>query len=80
MERFFKFKSKSCESRTHAFSKGSTLTQKRTHVKFIPDDIIDDFGLWKPIEEYDVGTRDQVQKTYVLKGPCQPCEYDLLKK
>ncbi|XP_039115134.1 uncharacterized protein LOC120250388 [Dioscorea cayenensis subsp. rotundata] len=80
MERFFKPKQKSCESGTNVSSEASTGAQKRTRVEFSPDDIIADPGIRQPIEEYDVDIRDQVRRSYLLKGPCQPIGYEFPKK
>ena len=80
MERYFKPKPKSGELRTQASSEISTTAQKRACVEFSPDDIIANPGLQKLIEKYDVGIRDQVRRTYLLKGLCQPFRYDFPRK
>ena len=55
-------------------------SSKRPRIMFNPDDIIADPGLRKPIEEYDVGIRDQVRREYLIKGPFQSFGHDFPKK
>ena len=44
------------------------------------DDIISDPALRKPIENFDVGIRDQIRREYISKGPCQPKGHNFPKK
>ncbi|GAV71353.1 Dimer_Tnp_hAT domain-containing protein [Cephalotus follicularis] len=45
---------------------------KRVREEFNLEDIISDPGLRPKISHYDVNIRDQIRRTYWLKGPCQP--------
>ncbi|KAJ0967581.1 hypothetical protein J5N97_024498 [Dioscorea zingiberensis] len=80
MERFFKSIPKNIEARTSSSSDASTAAQKKSRVEFDPSDIIADPGLRKPIEEYDIGIRDQVRREYLLMGPCQPIGHNFPRK
>ncbi|KAH7690448.1 Ribonuclease H-like protein [Dioscorea alata] len=51
-----------------------------SRVEFDPSDIIADTGLRKPIEKYDIGTRDQVRREYLLMGPCQLVGHNFPRK
>ncbi|XP_057788934.1 uncharacterized protein LOC131005850 [Salvia miltiorrhiza] len=48
---------------------------KPREVKLDLDDIVSDPGLRKPIDEFDVGIRDEVRREYLARGPCQLIGY-----
>ena len=79
MDKFLIKKSASVESSSTPTSDANT-SSKRPRILFSPDDIIADPGLRKPIEEYDVGIRDQIRREYLIKGPCQPLGHNFPKK
>ena len=54
--------------------------EENTHADFNLDDIVSDLGLWKPIEDFDIGIRDQARRKYLTKGPCQLIGYNFPQK
>jgi hypothetical protein len=51
---------------------GEAAEQPNVGRAFNPDDIVADPALRRQIEEYDSNAQDQVRRTYILKGQCQP--------
>ena len=68
IESSFKSLSKIVESRTSSTFDVSTAAQKKSHVKFDPNDIIADPGFRKPIKDYGAGIRNQGKRYYLLMG------------
>jgi len=60
------------DSAQNANVSGEATQQSNVVSSFNPDEIVADPALRKPIEEYDKNVQDQVRRTYILNGPCQP--------
>ena len=61
----------SSSSSTPPETNDNTRQPKMPRVEFRCSDIISDPGLRKPIDDYPSEIRDQVKRTYVLRGPTQ---------
>ena len=48
---------------------------KKSYVEVNPADLPADPGLRNPIANYHHKEREQIQRAYLQKGPCQPCDH-----
>ena len=72
MDKFFIKRPKSKESSdAHKIPLDSKSSEKNINTNFNLDDIVSDLRLRKPIENFDVGIRDQVRRENLTRGPCQ---------
>ncbi|KAH7688353.1 P-loop containing nucleoside triphosphate hydrolase protein [Dioscorea alata] len=58
----------------------TSSSPKQARVEFDPNNLLADPGLRMPIEKYDANIKDEVRRSYVAKGPCQPRTHNFPKK
>lgn len=84
MERYFKPIKKTSGTKGDVAEdenpKAEVAKKPRVGIVLNLDDVVADPGLRRPIEEYDVGIRDQVRTKYLLMGPCQPAGHKFPRK
>ncbi|KAH7670347.1 P-loop containing nucleoside triphosphate hydrolase protein [Dioscorea alata] len=80
MDKFLTKRPRSNESSIKDDNATTSSSPKQARVEFDPNNLVADLGLRMTIEKYDGNIKDEVRRSYVAKGPCQPRTHNFPKK